>query len=189
MWHTTHWLEGIELVNRCLIGWPDWPLRNGGIRGGRVAQVSVLGIGTGVGRRPIVRVDHVAGRTAAGSEVAWMVIGAEQGQQRVEQTGPLQIQPYGIGPIEGSEAARAQPVGWPTRQFVNEGNTELQRALPAPLEDPEHVTRLADLEARERLEELEHPSLGRSPPGWAGASCTDADQAHRARSSHRTGDA
>ena len=87
-----HWLVGMERVNSCLIGWPDSLLRNGGIDLRAVRLVAVLRVGAGVHRRPVVRVNHVAGRAAAVAIIARMIVGAGQRQNRIEQTRFLQTQ-------------------------------------------------------------------------------------------------
>ena len=68
MWHTMHWLVGIERVNSCLMGWPDSFLRNGRIDLRAVRLVAVRRVRAGVNRRPIVGVNHVARRAAAAAD-------------------------------------------------------------------------------------------------------------------------
>ena len=134
--------------------------RDGGVGGGAPAEVAMDGVGPGVVRRAVVGVDHVAGRAAARAVVAGVVVGPQKRQQGVEQARALEVQPHGIGPVEGAEVALAQAVGGTARQLVREGDAELQRLLLSALEDPQHVAGLADLEAREGIQELEH-----APPG------------------------
>ena len=102
----------------------------------RGAAVTVLGIGPGVERVAVVRVDDVACRAAARAVVAGIVVRAKERQHRVEQARSLETLKDGIGAVDGAKPTNAQPV-------------------VAPLEDAQHVARLRDLEVRQRIEEGE----------------------------------
>ncbi len=113
-------------------------------------------IGAGVHRRAIVGVHHVAGRAAARPVIAGVVVRPHEREHRIEQPRPLEADPDRIRAVERAEAARAQAVGRPAGQLFTIGHPDLERALLPPLEDAQHVAGLNDLEARQRLEELQH---------------------------------
>ena len=108
MWHVMHWLDGIERVKSCWIGWPGSRLRNRRIawcRSALVAERRVL-------RRSAPAIGrwrrHVAGRAAAAAIVAGLIVGAGKRQQRIEQARLLQAEEHGIGAQLRAEAAIAQ---------------------------------------------------------------------------------
>jgi hypothetical protein len=88
-----------------------------------------------------------------------MIVVAEQGQRRVEQPRLLEVQPGRIRPVQRAQPSLAEPVGGPPRRLVLRGQADLERLLLAPLEDAQHVARLAHLEARQRVEERQDALL------------------------------
>src|SRR5271165_4157884 len=61
-----------------------------------------------VHRGSIIRVDHVAGRAAAGAIVAGVVIGTQEVERRVLQPGLLQGDKNRIGAVAGSQSPCAE---------------------------------------------------------------------------------
>ena len=121
-----HWLDGIERVNWCVIGWPRSRLVDRRVGAEAQALVAVLRVPAGVGRRAVVGVNGVAGRAAAGAVVAGVIVRAEEAQQRIVEPRFLQAEEHGVGAQERAVAARAEgafgravaggrPRGWRVR--------------------------------------------------------------------------
>ena len=117
------------------------------------AAIAELGVRAGVDRRAVVGVDDVAGGAAAGAIVAGVIVGAEEVERRIEQARFLQADEDGIGAVLGAEAAVAQAGARLAGIFQRSGNADLGAEAAAALEDAQDVARLADLEARQRIEE------------------------------------
>jgi len=90
----------------------------------------------------IVRVDHVAGRAAAGAIVAGVVVGTQKVQCRVEQSGLRQADEHGIGAVLRPKSSSAQPGAGLAGILERIGQADLLRITPATLEDPQDVGRL-----------------------------------------------
>ena len=129
MWHTMHWLVGMERVNSCLMGWPDSLCGMVGSICDAVRLVAVLRVRARMHRRTIVGVNHVARRAAAVAIIARMIVGAGQRQNRIEQARLLQTQKHRIGSQLGAEAAIAQLDVRTAGVFFRIRNADLGRAL------------------------------------------------------------
>ena len=68
------------------------------------ALVAVLAVVSGMGRRAVVRVDHVTGRATAGAIIARMIVRSQETEQGIVQTHLLQVQKNRINAVEGAEA-------------------------------------------------------------------------------------
>ena len=125
-----HWLDGIDRVNECLIGWPGSSF---GIVGSasavRPAVAELRRTAPEFDRRAVVGVDDVAGGAAAGAVVARVVVGAEELEHRVEQARLLDAEEHGVGAVQRAEAAVAEQAlsGLPGL-FDRVGNADLEPA-------------------------------------------------------------
>ncbi len=128
-----------------------------GIVGGAARTVAERREVGGVRRRAVVGVHDVAGGAAARPVVAGLIVGPEERQHRVEEPRPLQVQPHGIGAVEGTQAPRAESIGRLARRLVDERHAQLELSLLAALEDAKHVARLSHLEAGQGIEEGQDP--------------------------------
>src|SRR5580700_6924311 len=72
------------------------------------SKVAVAGIGAGMFRRPVVRVDDMASRAAAAAIVAGFVVGAWQRKHGIEQARFLQAEEYRIRAEQSAETAFPQ---------------------------------------------------------------------------------
>src|ERR1043166_7974375 len=159
MWHVMHWLEGIALVKACWIGWPGPSLEIIGFApfaAFPVAAIAIARIGAGVIGVPVVGVDDVASRAAAGSVVTGVVVGAQEGEERVEQAGLLQAEEDGVRAQQRPVAAVAQLHLGAAPFFLAVGDADLRAAAAPALEDAQHVARLSDLPAGQGVEEGEN---------------------------------
>ena len=127
-------------------------LANRGVAGEGQALVTILGIPAGVYGRTVVRVDDVAGGTAGGAVVAGMVVAAHEVEQRVVEARLLQVEIDWVNAVQRPEAAFAEAAGGLAGRLDGVRDAELVLPLAALLEDAENVARLADGEARERVE-------------------------------------
>ncbi len=103
---------------------PRLVARDGRVRLEAIALVAEDGVRPGVDRRPVVGINHVTGRAAARAIVAWVIVGPQEVECRIEQTGLLQPDENGVGAIPRAESARrsnrpracrAPPRGWECR--------------------------------------------------------------------------
>src|SRR5262249_13441815 len=131
---------------------PGLVLGDGRVNRDAASEMTKGRIRSRVSGRAVVRVDHVTRGASARPVVARMIVGPEERQQRIVQTGLLYVEPYGIDPIVGAEPASAQPVGRPPRILLLRRNPDFKGRGLATLEDPEDVPRLADLEPREGIQ-------------------------------------
>src|SRR5207249_751015 len=109
----------------------------------------------GVLRVAVVGVGEVAAGTAALAVVSRMVVRAHKEVDRVEEPRLLEAEEDGVGAEQRPEAAAAELDVRPARVLVAIRDPKLGAASPTPLEDAEHVPRLRDLPARQRVEERE----------------------------------
>src|SRR5437016_2499090 len=91
-----------------LYGMPGLVFRNGGIDLRAMSLVAEGRVRTGMHRRAIVSVDHVARGAAAVPIVARMVVGAGHGENRIQETGLLQAKKHRVGAKLGTESTLAQ---------------------------------------------------------------------------------
>ena len=103
-----HWLDGIERVNACRIGWPGLAARNRRIGRSAFAPIAELRVGPGMLRRAVVGVDHVAARAAARAIIAGLIVRARQREHRIHQARLLQAKKNRIGAQLRPEAAAAR---------------------------------------------------------------------------------
>src|SRR2546425_11123074 len=88
-----------------------------------------------------------------------MVIGAEKIKRRIEQPRFLNSQKDWISPLIGAKTARSQSLVGFARVFIFVRIANFKSALPSPLENAQHVPRLRDFPARQRIEKSQQ-SLG-----------------------------
>src|SRR5262249_38341455 len=109
-------------------------------------------------RVPVIGVDDVTGRTAAGPVITGLIVCSQQRQHRVEEPGFLQSEEYRISSQIGAKPPRAQQVlrstGWRFRRI---GQSYLGCLATAPLKGSQDVSRLSYLPSRQRVEIRENP--------------------------------
>src|ERR1700687_6476610 len=81
--------------------------------------VPISRIGTGVCRRPVVRVRHVTGATSARAIVSGLIVCPRHGKHWIEQSRFLQAQEYRVGSPQCPKAALTQLVLWFSRLIVS----------------------------------------------------------------------
>jgi hypothetical protein len=89
-----------------------------------------------------------------------VIVRAEKVERRVEQPRLLQTDEHGVGAVERSQPAIAQPVARPPRFFERLGDARLELESATTLENSQDVPRLRHFKPRERVEEREHAFFG-----------------------------
>src|SRR2546423_13964142 len=93
--------------------------RNRFVAGETQTLVAKLAPPTGIGRRPIVRVNNVTGRATARSIIAGMIVRSKESEKRIVQSCFLQTKENWIGAIQRSETALGKSaIGMAVRLFA-----------------------------------------------------------------------
>ena len=103
-----HWLEGMARVKVCRIGWPDSFFGIVGSDEELSPRWPKWRVRTGMLRRAIVGINHVACPCSRWRDSRLAVIGAGQRKQRIEQARFLQAEKDRVGAQQGAEAALAE---------------------------------------------------------------------------------
>src|SRR6202521_2168373 len=96
-------------------------------------------------------------------------------EQRIKQSGLLQSQKDGIGAIQSSESSPAQFYFLAAGPLIQLGNSQFGFLFSSPLKNPQHIARLRDLPALNRLQKWQDPL----EPGFLGGGRRKRDQALR----------
>ena len=115
--------------------------------------VAVFGVPARVRRRTIICINDVAGRAAARPVIARMIVRPHEVQQRIVQPRLLQIEQHRINAVERAETAFRQTTQRLAGRLERIRVAELKLLLAATLEDAQQIARLADGEARQRIDE------------------------------------
>ena len=127
-----------------------------GIGGESEALVAIFGPRAGVGGGAIVGVGDVAGGATGGAEVARVVVGAHEIEHGIVEAGFLEIKVNGIYAIVCAEAPLGETARGAAGGLEGVGVAELGDLFAAALKDTEDVGRLAEGEARQRLDERQN---------------------------------
>src|ERR1044072_7338292 len=84
-----------------------------------------------------------------------MIVRAEKIERRIEQSCFLQSEKHGLGAVGSPEDTRAETFVRLTRFFFFVSQANFEPSLPATLEHTQHVARLRDLPARNRIEQAQ----------------------------------
>src|SRR5579864_3475069 len=101
----------------------------------------------------------MAGGTAAGTIIAWMIVGSQKVQGRIEQARSEQADVNRIRAIFGAESAGAEASPGPAWFFKPFGDADLRPKTAAALEDSQDVPRLRHFKTRQGIE-VGNDSLG-----------------------------
>ncbi len=178
MWQFMHWAVGIARVKAWRSGWPrsfspSGPRRSliVGSDGHGLAPVAVLRVAARGEPVAVVGVDDVAAGAARRAEVARVVVGAEEPEERIVEA---RLVTFSTGtemraPVPGPRfEARMSGLPGSSSRFGQADLGELRDvAQPAALEDAEDVRRRDGLPRGQRQELLQHAALllvlGRRP--------------------------
>ena len=130
--------------------------RNGFVGGETETLVSVLAPPAGISRRTIVRVNDVAGRATARAIIARMIVRAQKSEQRIVQSRFLQTEEDRIGAIERAESALGQTIARSAVAARRVSEAELQLFFAAFFENAQNVSRITQVETRQRLDERQN---------------------------------
>src|SRR5205085_7493679 len=98
-------------------------------------EVAEFGIRPAMQRRAVIRIDHVAGRAAAGAIIARLIVRAEEIERRIEQPRLLQADEYGIGAVFRAQAAEREASAGAAGLFQPLRHADFGPKAPAALED------------------------------------------------------
>ncbi len=152
-WQTMHWLVGIDGGEAVLDRVARLVSRDGRVGAEAGAAVAELRVRTRGDSPAVVGVDDVAGRAAARSVVAGLVVGAKEVGRRVEAAGSWsgRRRPGRCGSSCRARGPRRPVLGRPGSSKMS-GMPTSRGMPPASLEDTEHIARLTDLVARQGVE-------------------------------------
>src|SRR6267143_4158640 len=103
----------------------------------------------------------MTGRATARAIIARMIVRSEKPEQRIVQPGFLQTKKNRVGAIERAESPLGQTIPRPAVRLFTGWKSELRLLFAAFLEDAQNVSRVAQVETRQRLDEGQNAALAR----------------------------
>src|SRR5712692_867925 len=90
-----------------------------------------------------------------------MIVRSKKSEQRIVQSRFLQTEKNWIGAIEGAETALGEPIARSSVWFGARWKAELQLLFAALFENAQNVSRIAQVETRQRFDERKNAMIAR----------------------------